>query len=45
MAYFADLVDWYAQIANEEARTVQTVPATANQKAIPIPQPSPSIKA
>lgn len=39
-----DRVDWYAQIANEEARTVHTVPAKANQKASPSLQESPRTK-
>ena len=44
MAYLFDRVDWYAQIANEEARTVHTVPAKANQKASPSLQESPRTK-
>ena len=44
MAYLLDRVDWYAQIANEEARTVHTVPARANQKASPSLQESPRTK-
>ena len=42
MPYFCDLVDWYAQIAREEARTVHIVPPNASQKAIPISQPPPN---
>ena len=44
MAYLCDRVDWYAQIASEEAKTVQTVPAKANQKASPSLQTSPNTK-
>ena len=35
ITYFCDLVDWYAQIAREDARTVQIVPPNASQKAMP----------
>ena len=35
ITYFCDLVDWYAQIAREDARTVQIVPPKASQKAMP----------
>ena len=42
-AYLDDLVDWYAQMARDEATHVQTVPATANQNARPMEQVSPSM--
>jgi hypothetical protein len=37
-------VDWYAQMASEEARPQERVPATASQKAPPMLQWLPSVK-
>ena len=38
VVYLELFVDWYAQMAREDEITVQVVPATASQKAMPIEQ-------